>query len=206
MSMRHQDLTINHRLESWVYANTADRLAASGFVAGDIGRIAYQSDTGQFWRLTGIAPVTWQAVSPGPALAYAHLQTGQVSPAATSAPSPGVMMGLAGVITPTATGKIFATIAGTMGDTVANKTPALQMRFGTGSPPVNGAGGAPGTLIGAQEIVTGNMTNNLSPFSVCGVIMGAALGVPLWLDLQLWTSPGGIAVVVGASVSAFELP
>jgi hypothetical protein len=57
---RHQDLTINHRIESWVYANAAARLSATGFVTEDIGRIAYQTDTGQYFRLTGTAP-TWSA-------------------------------------------------------------------------------------------------------------------------------------------------
>ena len=42
MSERHQDLTLNHRLESYVYADAAARTGASGFVSGDIGRIAYQ--------------------------------------------------------------------------------------------------------------------------------------------------------------------
>jgi hypothetical protein len=56
--MRHQDLTLNHRLESWVYANAAARTGATGFVAGDVGRIAYQTDTGEYWRLTATTP-TW---------------------------------------------------------------------------------------------------------------------------------------------------
>ena len=45
--MRHQDLTINHRLESWVFANASARLAPGDYVIGDVGRIAYQSDTGE---------------------------------------------------------------------------------------------------------------------------------------------------------------
>jgi len=56
--MRHQDLTINHRLESFVYANAAARTGATGFVSGDVGRIAYQTDTGQYWRLIDPTP-TW---------------------------------------------------------------------------------------------------------------------------------------------------
>jgi hypothetical protein len=59
--MRHQDLTLNHRLESWVYPDAPSRTGATGFVSGDVGRIAYQTDTGEYWRLTATTP-TWQKI------------------------------------------------------------------------------------------------------------------------------------------------
>ena len=62
--MRHQDLVLNHILESWVYANATARTTAGGFVTGDIGRISYQTDTGQYWRLTATTP-TWQLITTG---------------------------------------------------------------------------------------------------------------------------------------------
>lgn len=42
----------------WTYANAAARTGATGFVAGDIGKLAYQSDNGTHWRLTATTP-TW---------------------------------------------------------------------------------------------------------------------------------------------------
>ena|SRR5215472_7854204 len=54
--MRHQDLTANHLLESFTYANSTARMAATGFVAGDVGRIAYQQDQGAYYRLTATTP------------------------------------------------------------------------------------------------------------------------------------------------------
>jgi hypothetical protein len=207
--MRHQDLTINHRLESWVYANAAARTGATGFVAGDVGRISFQTDTGQYWRLLTTAP-TWQLISPPvtPPV-YARLQTGQVASSSTpgvTAVSPGVMLGVGNTITPTATGKILVTIAGTIVNSIANETPACQMRYGTGTPPAYGASGNTGTLLGGSAALTGNTLNNASPFSLSGVISGAALGVPVWFDLQMWTSAGGQAWVTGVSVTAVELP
>jgi hypothetical protein len=212
-NMRHQDLTINHRLESWVYANAAARTSATGFVAGDVGRIAFQTDTGQYWRLLTTAP-TWQLISP-PVVppVYARLQTGQVTSSTTptvTALAPGVMLGVGNTITPTATGKILVTIAGTVVNQVANASPICQMRWGTGTPPAFGASGNSGTLIGGVAGLTGNIGNNASPFALSGVITGATLGVPIWFDLQLYNLgapfPAGQAYVNGVSVTAVELP
>ncbi len=58
----HAQQTANHRLESWVYADATARAAATGFVTGDVGRVAYQSDTGSYWRLTDDDPVAWEQV------------------------------------------------------------------------------------------------------------------------------------------------
>ena len=223
--MRHQDLTINHRLESWVYANAAARTGATGFVAGDIGRIAYQTDTGQYWRLTATTP-TWALAAPvasvfgrtGAVVAaandyaysqlagipvYASVQTAQATPAATAAVTPGIMLGLGatGHITPTATGKILVTIAGSVFNAVVGKGSSVFVRYGTGAAPSFGA--APtGTVIsgGALAVAPG------APFSLTGVITGAVLGVNLWFDLQLYTDTGGTASVGGVVVSAVELP
>lgn len=59
---RHQDQTANHILESYVYANAAARTGATGFFTADIGRVAYQQDTGQYWRLTATTPA-WQLLA-----------------------------------------------------------------------------------------------------------------------------------------------
>jgi hypothetical protein len=208
--MRHQDLTINHRLESWVYANAAARTGATGFVAGDVSRISYQTDTGQYWRLTATTPTWALIVPPVAAPVYARVQTGQATSSTTptvTALAPGVMLGVGNTITPTATGKIFVTIAGTLVNTVANEIPNCQMRWGTGTPPAYGAPGNTGTLIGGLAGLTGNIASNASPFSLSGVLAGAALGVPIWFDLQLWNSTtGGQAWVTGVSMTAVELP
>jgi len=55
----HSAQTAVHRIESWVYADAAALAAATGFVAGDVGKIAYQTDTGVYYRLTDESPITW---------------------------------------------------------------------------------------------------------------------------------------------------
>lgn len=47
----------NHVVHAYTYANAAARTGATGFVSGDIGKIALQSDNGSFWILQTIAPV-----------------------------------------------------------------------------------------------------------------------------------------------------
>jgi len=206
--MRHQDLTINHILESFVYANAAARNAATGFVAGDVGRIAYQIDTGQYFRLLSTTP-TWQLIGPQTpqAAAYAVKQTASMSPAGTSLASPGVMMGLGvgNTFTPTATGKVLATISGTLANNAAAKYSDCQMRYGTGTPPANGAVGTTGTAIGTAAIMFANNANDGSPFSLSFALTGLAVGVAYWFDLAAWTSAGGVAIVF-ASVTLTELP
>jgi hypothetical protein len=82
---RHQDLTANHILESFTYNTIGGRVAATGFVAGDLGRIAYDSFARQdasthtaYWRLTAITPV-WAQVSP-----ITNFSTAAQSPAAAT--------------------------------------------------------------------------------------------------------------------------
>ncbi len=42
---------------SWTYANAGARTGATGFVANDIGRVAWQLDNDTFWMLKAITPV-----------------------------------------------------------------------------------------------------------------------------------------------------
>jgi type II secretory pathway pseudopilin PulG len=42
----------------WTYPNAGARTGATGFVASDLGQLAYQTDTQTYWRLQGTAP-TW---------------------------------------------------------------------------------------------------------------------------------------------------
>jgi hypothetical protein len=207
--MRHQDLTINHILESWVYANATARTGATGFVSGDVGRIAFQTDTGQYFRLLSTSP-TWELIAPYTPLSvgYASLQTAQASPTGSATASPGVMMGLAvgHTITPVSTGKILVMFDGAIGNNVALKLAAGQIRYGSTTPPVNGSVGTVGTPNGGQFIASGSLANETAPLSSKALVTGLTIGAAYWFDLQLWTSPGGIAIVTGVTISAVELP
>jgi len=60
----HKDYELDnlHKVCRWEYADAAARTGASGFVAGDIGKLAFQQDNSTVWMLTAVTP-TWVAVS-----------------------------------------------------------------------------------------------------------------------------------------------
>jgi hypothetical protein len=199
--MRHQDLTINHRLESWVFANSAARNAPGSYVAADVGRVAFTTDSADYWRLLSTTP-TWKRLNG----VYAAYQSPQPPPILTATTSTtGVMAGMGASVIPSVTGKVMAIITGTMVNTVAGKWPMIAMRWGTGAPPANGA--APvGTVIGAIEFLTGNTVNNATPFSIVGVVLNAALGVQLWFDLVQSSTAGGTTSLDYVAATIVELP
>jgi hypothetical protein len=45
----------------YTYADQSEREAATGFVAGDVGKVAFQESDGTYWTLSDDAPVTWTA-------------------------------------------------------------------------------------------------------------------------------------------------
>lgn len=59
-----------HIFHNWEYANASARTGASGFVAGDVGKVCRQLDDDSFWVLIATTP-TWQALSPAALAAHA---------------------------------------------------------------------------------------------------------------------------------------
>lgn len=190
--MRHEDLTKNHILERWVYANAAARTSASGFTTGDVGKLAYQSDTGQYWRLLTVAP-TWAIID-----ASSVVQFTPGNPTGT-ANTGGLMMGLGTTIsyTPIKTGKVTLTITGSISQPSASQGAKVNARYGTGVAPANGAALA-GTPVGNQPKVTNNASTAglIVPFALKVYITGLTLGTAYWFDLALAAITGpGVAVI-----------
>ena len=61
MAILHSLQTENHKIENYTYPDAAGRTGATGFTADDLGKIAYQTDNGTYWRLTATTP-TWAQV------------------------------------------------------------------------------------------------------------------------------------------------
>lgn len=51
-------------VERWTFANDASRLAMSAAFSQDIGKLAFQQDSGQYWRLISVKPMIWQQIGP----------------------------------------------------------------------------------------------------------------------------------------------
>jgi hypothetical protein len=69
----HKSLTYadGHVVHAYVYANATARLAATGFVAADVGKVAQQTDTNGYYVLTDESPITWVLLASG-AAAWTH--------------------------------------------------------------------------------------------------------------------------------------
>lgn len=200
--MRHQDCTQNHILESWVYANAAARNGATGMLAADIGRIAFQTDTGQYWRLISNSPVTWQAITGAPATVNAVNST-PANPTGTTSLT-GAMMGLAVAFTPVNSGKVSVSASGSMANSAAASGMKPQIRYGTGTPP--GSAGSPvGTAVGNQPQANNLGANVRVPFTCTAIISGLPLGVAHWFDVVLAAITGGTANVYDLSITVVEL-
>ncbi len=140
--MIHSNSLKNHRIENWVYATAAARTGATGLITGDVGKIAFQTDTGEYWRLTAI-PSTWVQV--GGSAPSGKIETFTYANEAARTGATGLVAGDVGKLSyQTDTGKYYRLL---------NQSPV------TWSDPLNGGGGAAvaathayveGVLSGAQ--------------------------------------------------------
>lgn len=202
--MRHQDCLQNHILESFVYANAAARTAASGFLAADIGRIAYQTDKGQYWRLISNSPVTWQLLT-GATAGVNATQSLPANPTGTGATG-GVMMGCAVTFTPLLTGTVRVTVSGSMANSAASSGAKPALRYGIGTPPPNASGPVGSSAGNAPQIANNANTAGLrAPFFLDAIVSGLTIGTTYWFDLILSAVTGGTANLYDLSFSVVEL-
>lgn len=110
----------------------------------------------------------------------------------------GVMMGLAGAITPTKTGNIIFVVSGNILAT-AGQSCFVNLRYGTGAAPANGAAS---TGTGMTSSVSSSNAVSF-PFSINGIPATQSLNVALWYDLAV-SSSGGLCSVFSLSMSAME--
>lgn len=67
-----------HRVHNWEYANAAARTGATGFVSGDLKKVALQLDDYSLWVLTATTP-TWARVGVADAAAVASTPAGNLA-------------------------------------------------------------------------------------------------------------------------------
>lgn len=134
----------------------------------------------------------------------ASSQATPANPTGTSSTT-GVMMGLAGSITPSRSGKVLIQVSGDIFNATAIADGGkAQIRWGTGSAPTNGAA-LTGTTAGGLVQYIAATTAEKAPFSLNAVVTGLTLGTAVWIDLGLAAITGGTATVNDISISAIEL-
>jgi hypothetical protein len=164
--------------------------------------VATAPSIGQSLIAVSATQATWQTPQ------SASSQKTPVDPATTSS-TVGVMMGLSASITPVLTGKIMIIISGDIDNDTGDDGAQVQMRTGTGTPPINGAaltGTTQGGLVKMSVVVSGGATNvTRVPFSLNAIVTGLTLNTAVWIDLDLAAIGGGNARVRDISISVVEL-
>lgn len=116
----------------------------------------------------------------------------------------GLMMGLAGSITPVGSGIILVNICGDMTNSTTNDGASIQLRYGTGTAPSN-AGALTGTTIGNSITATAATGSYNYPFCVSVIISGLSASTAYWLDLSLAAITGGTASISNITINSHEL-
>lgn len=173
----------------------------SALASGDIKNNAvyaaiYDAGSGA-WYLRNVVPS--QVTTTRASTTYSN--SGSVAVASTT----GVMAGLGVTITPSSSGTILVTANTTVGNNAGSSggTLTAQLRYGTGTPPVNGAAPS-GTAIGVAvagfvSTTTGNFNAGFN-----GVITGLTPGTTYWLDFDGFGTSGTNPTLSYIMISAVE--
>lgn len=168
------------------------------------------------WHLitgTGITQLTGD-VTAGPGsgsqvatvVSKAIYQAQPSDPTGTSNTS-GLMMGLAGSITPVRTSRIMIIISGNLTNSTATAGNGAKtaIRYGTGSAPAN-ASALTGTQLGniVSSILERN-TSDLQPFSIQGIASGLTPGTAYWIDTSVAAIVAGTGQIKNLSITALEV-
>ena len=119
----------------------------------------------------------------------------------------GLMMGLAGSITPRVTGRVLVIMTGNIANDTTADGCSVRLRLGTGTAPAN-AGALAGTVYGTiassteeQSIVGGNK----APFTLQALITTLTVGTAYWIDCDVAAITAGTASVADVYISAIEI-
>lgn len=119
--MLHKNVTAgdNHIAYNWVYSDATARGAATGFVAADVGKLAWQTDNNTFWVLTATTPTWANLVSGGMNVTISQITDW---PSAVSATEVGYLDGVTSAIQTQLNGKQAS--LGYTAENTANKNTA----------------------------------------------------------------------------------
>ncbi|MGO7532793.1 SPRY domain-containing protein [Rhizobium leguminosarum] len=134
-------------------------------------------------------------------------QAAPANPAGTTSIGAQVMQGLAGSITPGASGRVLFMASGDAFNTNAvGQGFVVQLRYGTGTAPGNGTNAVGITIGGAVKGVTAIVSSPQQiPFALQSMVPNLTPGTPYWFDLGLSAIGGGTATLENISLTAVEM-
>lgn len=115
-----------------------------------------------------------------------------------------VMMGLAGAITPKASGNVLLYLNGDLGNNTAGDGANVNLRYGTGTAPTNGAASTGTTCAGPQKLINNPSTTFRLPFSLTCVATGLTVGTTYWIDAAILATTGGTASIADVAIGGSE--
>lgn len=116
----------------------------------------------------------------------------------------GVMMGLAGTITPLYSSTVRFTITGDIANDTIGDGVAVQLYTGIGAAPASGAA-LTGTGRGSIKRFTAAANNQRVPFCVDYYVTGLVRNTAVWVDIALAAITGGTASAADIDVVAIEM-
>jgi hypothetical protein len=172
------------------YFDTASaNLLAGGVPAGGTAGQILKKNTGTDYD------TSWTSVN--------YNQTAALSPTGVSS-STAVMVGSNLVITPARSGVIQVSFYGEFRNSVATGFTSLHVRWGTGTPPANGAA-VTGTTGGAFVGGHSSAVNEQVPFAITLLVGGQPIGTACWFDLDQATGGAGTSNIVTMTGSVIEI-
>lgn len=128
----------------------------------------------------------------------------QATPSTATSSTSNSMMGLGATcrITPVNSGRIRVSFTGSVGGNGTTANNSQQLRYGTGTAPINGASPI-GTTVGGLVTVGNGGGGQTAPLAMDGIITGLSLGVSVWLDLSSQAGAGGATIVASCTANEF---
>ncbi len=175
-------------------------LIGGEWLAGDYSCFTYST--------TGTGQWIWGDSTPANTSGFqAITQQAGASPTGTASGT-AVQMGLGNTsswtITPVRGSRVLVTANGYATNNSGLAEAGIQLSFGSGTAPINGAAAA-GTLMGAETLVQASQATALGAFSVTAVMTGLTPGTAYWIDLRVRAISAGTAAVASLGLTAVEL-
>jgi len=121
-----------------------------------------------------------------------------------TADATGKMMGLAGTVTPTFSGRVLILITGMLGNGAIGDGASIQIRYGTGAAPANAAA-LTGTALGKLKNMVASTAAGKQGFALGYVVTGLTVATPYWIDVGLKAVTGNTASVYDVDIVAVEI-
>lgn len=123
-----------------------------------------------------------------------------------TASTTGVMMGIGLSFVPRYSGNVMVLASCNIKNNTANGGGLVQIRYGTGSPPGNGAAPAGTALCAAVGALGITAAAGNVECATCGALAtGLTIGTTYWLDLLVLANGGGTANPNDITISAAEI-